>query len=80
MLSGGECTLNTLAGKNDIKITKGKLGTYDYQGDSGTFLYPLVAYSRLPYPIPTIFQHTHIPHPVPQHVQIYTHLTSSNNK
>lgn len=48
MLSGGECTLNTLAGKNDIKITKGKLGTYDYQGDSGTFLYTLVAYFRLP--------------------------------
>ncbi|KAL8673788.1 MAG: hypothetical protein Q9168_001800 [Polycauliona sp. 1 TL-2023] len=35
MLSGSECTLNTLAGKDDINITKGKLGTYDYQGDSG---------------------------------------------
>ncbi|KAL8786356.1 MAG: hypothetical protein Q9213_002853 [Squamulea squamosa] len=35
LLSGGEHTLNTLAAKNDIEITKGTLKCYDYQGDSG---------------------------------------------
>ncbi|KAL8736350.1 MAG: hypothetical protein Q9181_002478 [Wetmoreana brouardii] len=35
LVSGGEFTLNALAAKDDIKITKGTLKVYDYQGDSG---------------------------------------------
>ncbi|KAI4130124.1 MAG: hypothetical protein LQ338_001899 [Usnochroma carphineum] len=35
LLSGGESTLNTIVPKDDLKITKGDLKTYTYQGDSG---------------------------------------------
>ncbi|KAL8918683.1 MAG: hypothetical protein Q9208_007244 [Pyrenodesmia sp. 3 TL-2023] len=35
LLSGGECTLNTIVPKDDFKITKGDLKMYTYQGDSG---------------------------------------------
>ncbi|KAL8665624.1 MAG: hypothetical protein Q9202_002128 [Teloschistes flavicans] len=30
-----ESTMNTIASKNDLKITKGSFKSYDYQGDSG---------------------------------------------
>ncbi|KAG6999474.1 hypothetical protein G7Y79_00035g071460 [Physcia stellaris] len=35
LLSGGENTLNQIAGKDDLKITKGTVKTYTYTGDSG---------------------------------------------
>lgn len=35
ILGGGENTMNTLANKNDLKITKGFTKTYTYTGDSG---------------------------------------------
>ncbi|KAI4216519.1 MAG: hypothetical protein LQ351_001008 [Letrouitia transgressa] len=35
LLSGGESTLNTIALKSDLNITKGNVKAYTYQGDSG---------------------------------------------
>ncbi len=36
LLSGSENTLNTVANKDDLKVTKGSPKTYTYHGDSGT--------------------------------------------
>lgn len=35
LLGGGEYTLNTIADKDNVKVTKGDLKTYTYSGDSG---------------------------------------------
>lgn len=35
LLSGGEYTLNAIADKDNVKVTKGDLKTYTYHGDSG---------------------------------------------
>lgn len=51
LLSGGEYTLNTIADKDNVKVTKGDLKTYTYSGDSGNS------------PISPISQHRPAPKP-----------------
>lgn len=36
LLSGGEYTLNAIADKANVNVTKGDLKVYTYKGDSGT--------------------------------------------
>lgn len=50
LLSGGESTLNTIALKSDLNITKGNVKAYTYQGDSGQSLTASVHLSLFPIP------------------------------
>ncbi|KAL8901799.1 MAG: hypothetical protein Q9207_005022 [Kuettlingeria erythrocarpa] len=89
LLSGGECTLNTIVPKDDFKITKGDLKTYTYQGDSGMaffgvplphpLLRPLLTSCLVPlFPCPIYLTRTHSPHKGnPVHCYYCSNCTSS---
>lgn len=53
LLSGGESTLNTIALKSDLNITKGNVKAYTYQGDSGQSLTASIHLSLFPFPSKT---------------------------